>query len=247
MSAKSFRVILFFLIASGLFSWNYFPANSVAQASSGEAYPGINTPALGIGPIFTQSIDPSGKLLISSWLDPDGSDNDRYVWDNFILQTTETITEIDWYGGYDPTRSGAGGPVLDFRVSIYPSIAAGTEPAVANPPLVQYLTGGNAGQAPIGMVGGTAMYAYAFGLPVEFIASAGVKYWVQIEAFQQGSIPDWGIAVGTGGDVSHYLRESGAGGDIRYHFASGDAAFTLLGPIPVIEPRTFIYLPVLVR
>ena len=28
-------------------------------------------------------------------------------------------------------EAGAGGPVIDFRVSIYPSIAAGTEPAVA--------------------------------------------------------------------------------------------------------------------
>jgi hypothetical protein len=205
---------------------------------------GIITPAVVIGPIFTQPVDPSGKLLLSSWLDPDGSDNDRYVWDNFTLPTTETITEIDWFGGYDPTKLGAGGPVLDFRVDIYPSIAAGTEPAVANPPLVHYLTGGNAGGTSIGTVGGIPMYSYTFSLPTSFVASAGVKYWLQIEAYQHGSIPDWGFSVGTGGNSSHYVRENGAGGDIRYRSAPGDAAFTLLGPI-TNTPR--IFLPIIIH
>lgn len=179
--------------------------------------------------IFTQPEDPAGTLLQSSLLDPDGSNNDKYVWDNFTLSTGGMITEIDWVGGFDPLRFGAGGPVVDFRISIYPSIAAGTEPAVAFPPLAQYSTGGNAGQTSIGMLGSIPMYAYAYTLPAPFSATAGQKYWVQIQAFQQGSNPDWGIAGGTGGNSSHYVRESGAGGDIRYHSAPGDAAFTLLG------------------
>ena len=236
MLAKSLRGILFFLVTAGLLTGRYMPANSMARGSIDETYLGINAPTDVIGALYTQYVDQSGKLLLSSWLDPDGSNNDKYVWDNFTLPTTggitETITGIEWVGGYDPTAFGAGGPVLDFRVEIYPSIPAGTEPAVANPPLVQFMTGGNAGQTAIGMVGSIPMYSYASILPTPLIVSTGVKYWVQVEAFQQGSRPDWGIAKGTGGNGYHYVRESGAGGDIFYHSVLDDAAFTVLGPIP---------------
>jgi hypothetical protein len=165
-------------------------------------------------------------------LDPDGSNSDQYIWDNFTLQSNETITEIDWFGVYDPLKFGAGGPVLDFRISIFPSTTANTEPAVANPPLVQYQTGGNAGEVAIGTMAGTTLYSYQFTLPTSFAASAGVKYWVQIEGYQRGNVPDWCLAGGTGGDGNHFRRTSGAGGDILYRLAPGDAAFTLLGPVP---------------
>jgi len=76
------------------------------------------------------------------------------------------------------------------------------------------------------------MYSYAFTLPTPLIVTTGVKYWVQVEAFQHGTTPDWGFAKGTGGNASHYLRENGAGGDIIYHSVPDDAAFTVLGPVP---------------
>ncbi len=240
MLAKSLRGILFFLVAAGLLSWSIFPAHDRAQASTAGSYQGVDAPADVIGPIFTQPVDPSGNLLQSSWLDPDGSAQDRWVWDNFTLLTNETITEINWWGGYDPLLFGAGGPVLDFRVEIYPSTAGNTQPAVAGPPLVQYLTGGNAGETSIGMVGGIPMYAYTFILPTPFAVSAGVKYWVQIEAYQYGSIPDWGISAGTGGEGIHYRRGPGAGGDIIYSFGTKDAAFALLGPIPDVPTDIMI-------
>lgn len=185
------------------------------------------------GTLFDQPLDPNGKLLLSAWLDPDGSDADQYIWENFTLQSNETITDINWFGVYDPLRFGAGGPVIDFSVSIYPSIAVGTEPDIANPPLVRYQTGGNAGETALGTVGGTTLYAYAFHLPGSFAASAGVKYWVQIEAAQHGRLPDWCLAPGMGGDGRHFQRTSGAGGDILYRSAPGDAAFSLLGLVPV--------------
>jgi hypothetical protein len=213
-------------------SWGFSSTSSQTQASTNGIFLKVIAPDVVIGPIFTQPIDPSGKLYPSAWLDPDGSDFDQYVWDDFTLQSNETITEIHWYGGYDPLKYGIGGPVVDFTIAIYPSIAAGTEPAVANPPLVNYQTGGISGETSIGMVGGIPMYAYAFSLPVPFVASADVKYWVQIEAFQHGSSPDWGIAAGTGGNASHFVRTSGAGGDIMYRTVPGDAAFSLIGPIP---------------
>ena len=231
MLSKSVRGLFVFLLVLSLLSSRLISGNNRAQAATG----GV-TQRMAVGsvtaPLFNQPAGTAGALYISSWLDPDGSDYDQYVWDNFTLQNTETITEINWIGGYDPARLGKGGPVIDFEVSIYPSIAVGTEPAVANPPLVQYFTGGNAGETLIGTVGGTPLYSYAFTLPESFTASAGVKYWVQIEAWQQGSIPDWGIAAATGGNNQHYLRGTGAGGDIIYRMVPGDGAFSLLGLVP---------------
>jgi hypothetical protein len=137
MFSKSIRFILFFLIAASLLSCNSYPASSnKTQASTEVTFLAANAPTFVTGIIYEQPVDPSGKLFLSSWLDPDGSDFDQKVWDNFTLQSNETITEIDWFGAYDPARGGLGGPVLDFTVAIYPSIAAGTEPALANLPLV---------------------------------------------------------------------------------------------------------------
>jgi hypothetical protein len=183
------------------------------------------TPAPGV--LYEQPVDPNGKLLLSSRRDPDGSDYDEYVWEDFMLPAGGTVSEIGWYGVYDPAKFGKGGPVLEFQVSIYSSISAGTEPAVAGQPLVKYQIGGNAGETAVGTVGTTALYQYTFTLPNSFSAFAGEKYWVQIEASQQGPLPDWCLAAGTGGDERHYWRGSGAGGDIMYRSVPGDAAFSL--------------------
>ena len=238
MLSKLLRTTLFFVLAISLLSCGNMPADTQTQPSSNKTDPQINGLAFLTGPIYDQPIDQGGKLLLSSWLDPDGSDNDQYIWDNFTLQSNETITDINWFGVYDPIRFGAGGPVLDFSVSIYPSIAAGTEPAIANPPLVRYQTGGNAGETSMGTAGGITLYGYTFSLPTPLPVSAGVKYWVQIQAYQHGSIPDWCLAPGRGGDGSHFRRTSGAGGDILYRSSPGDAAFTLLGPVPDIPTPT---------
>ena len=96
--------------------------------------------------------------------------------------------------------------------------------------------GGNAGETPAGTFGGILMYDYHFTLPTPFQATAGVKYWVQIEA-SQGLTPnyywppDWSIAVGTGGDGSHFQRTTGAtlaGGNL-FQTLANDLTFTLLG------------------
>ena len=236
MFSKVLRGSLFLLAVASLLSCSSPLTNIQTQPSTNKTELQLNAQTFTTGTIYTQPIDPSGKLYLSSWLDPDGSDFDQNVWDDFTLQSDQTITEIDWFGGYDPTKSGLGGPVLDFNVSIYPSIAVGTEPAVAGAPLVTYQTGGNAGETSIGLVNGIPMNSYIFSLPVPFTASAGVKYWVYIVASQGGSSPDWSLAAGLGGNGSHYRWGSGAGGDSGYRSVPGDVAFTLLGPIP--DPPT---------
>jgi hypothetical protein len=233
MLSKSFRFILSWGIVIGILWSGACTPISTLNTSADEASSVLGAPAaLTTGILYEQPVDPNGKILLSAWLDPDGSDFDEYVWDSFILPSGGTITEIDWYGLYDPLKSGKGGPVLDFQVSIYPSIPAGTEPAIAFPPLVKYSTVGNAVETAIGTLGGAILYGYAFVLPSPFAATAGTKYWVQIEASQQGTVPDWCFAAGSDGNGSHYWRGRGAGGDVMYRTMPGDAAFTLLGPVP---------------
>jgi len=176
--------------------------------------------------IYEQPPNPSGGLFLSSWLSPGESNYDEYVWDNFTLASGQVITEVQWRGGYDPAKAGSGGPVLDFTVAIYLSTIAGA-PDLVNPAPVQYQTGGNAGQTLAGTFGGVTMYDYVFTLPAPFYAAAGTKYWVYIVAVQQGN-PDWGLAVGTGGDGIHYRKIHILG--YTYQWIPGDAAFKLLGP-----------------
>jgi hypothetical protein len=189
------------------------------------AQPGTSASA---SAVYSQPPSPSGGLLQSSWWDPDESNYDQYVWDNFTLQSTQIITEVHWRGGYDPAKFGSGGLVLDFTVAIYPSIAGGSQPDVVNPPLVNYQIGGDAGETSAGSFGGVTMYDYTFTLPAPFQAEAGTKYWVQIEAWQHG-MPDWGITRGTGGN-GMYFRRVYCDVGFCYQIVSGDAAFTLLGP-----------------
>jgi hypothetical protein len=178
--------------------------------------------------VYSQAPDPSGRLLQSSRWDRDGSDYDACVWDNFTLSSNQAIGEITWRGGYDPSKARSGGQVTDFRVAIYASIAAGTQPDVVTSPLAEYRTGGKAGESPAGSVGLTKMYDYSFTLPTPFRAEAGTKYWVQIEAIQAG-IPHWGIAAGTGGDGTYFRKVAGAG-DFIYQAPPGDASFSLIAP-----------------
>lgn len=186
--------------------------------------------------VYDQPAGSGGEILLSSWWSPEGDDHDQYIWDNFTLSMDQQISQISWRGGFDPMRFGSGGPVLDFTLSIYASISAGTQPDVTKPPLRKYSTGGNANQTRAGTFEGTSVYDYTFTLPESFSASAGAKYWLQIQAAQNG-IPDWGLAKGSGGDGSHF-RKIVLMGDNKYQVAQGDAAFRLASaasePAPVI-------------
>jgi hypothetical protein len=220
--AKAFYVAILLLVLLG----------SAAQAGA----PAAGSLALPAGRILhAQPPHPSGVLRQSSRWDPNGSDYDVYVWDNFTLAAPASIAEIRWQGGYDPTRFGSGGPPVAFQVAIYASIPAGTQPDVVSPPLAEYLVAGKAGEVRLGTLGGITEYGYRFVLPTPFAAQADVKYWLQIEALQ-GNIPDWGLFAGTSGDNSHFRRIANAG-DVFYQIVPGDTAFTLFGPgFPVSLP-----------
>ena len=85
------------------------------------------------------------------------------------------MIRIQWRGAYDPAYFGSGGPVVDFNVAIYASIAGGLQPDVVNPPLMQFAVGGNGGETATGTVGGAMMYDYAGDLPAPFHAVTGAR------------------------------------------------------------------------
>jgi hypothetical protein len=158
--------------------------------------------------------------------DPEGGGTNQWAWENFQFDAVQTITEVRWRGAHDPARRGSGGPVSDFTIDFYPSIAVGSEPDVAKGPLMHFEVGGNAGETPAEMVGDVQMYDYAFTLPDPFEAAAATPYWVQIEALQAGN-PDWALAKGTRGDSQHFRRILGDSSNL-YQYAPGDAALDLL-------------------
>ena len=176
--------------------------------------------------VYGQPPSQGGGLLQSSRWIPNGSDYDVLAWDDFILPTSLAITDVQWRGGYDPTKFGSGGPVVNFTVAIY--AAAANQPDVSIPPIVSYNVAGNAGETSAGMFGGTAMFDYQFTLPTPFMADAHTWYWLLIVASQE-ALPDWGLSEGTGGNGT-YVRRIANAGDGFYQIVPGDAAFTLLGP-----------------
>jgi hypothetical protein len=86
-------------------------------------------------PLYSQPHDLTNTLHQSSG---NGMDYDQFAWDDFTLDTTATLLEIRWRGGYDPIIASAGysRPVIDFAVSISGTIAG--QPDFTIPPLIVY-------------------------------------------------------------------------------------------------------------
>ena len=204
-------------------------AKPTAQAPLSASPPvvGAVTPAPAEVIIFSQPPRPAGGLLLSSMDARDDNATKQWVWESFAFDTVQTITEVRWRGGYDPSHRGSGGPVLDFTVEIYASIPVGAEPDVANRPLVHYEVGDNAGETPAGKVGGLETYDYRFILPVPFEVAPYTPYWIQIEALQTGE-PDWGLVQATNGDSQHFRRRIIGSAANYFQMAPGDPAIELL-------------------
>ena len=205
-SPAVYQTVAILLVAASML-WGFLVTHAQAPHPVSQSLVGANTRPSTAVVVYSQPPSSAGGLLQSSLRDPDGSASDQWAWDDFTLGWTQTITEVQWRGGYDPARLGSGGPVVDFALAIYPSNPTGFEPDVAHPPLVHYQLGGNAGETAADMLGGVQTYACRYTLPVPFQAAAGTKYWVQIEALQGGT-PDWGLSKATGGmgTISANLR-----------------------------------------
>ncbi len=211
-------------------------SQATVRAGSPVAVPGTAYTVTGI--LYTQPVTISGSIWPSALITPPLPDNGWFVWDDFTLATTHTITEVDWIGGAVAPATA----VDDFQVSFYTSTANNTQPYVFSP-LVSYMGGGAISRVFYGSHLLNQFNSYAFTLPTPFTATGGEKYWVQIEAYQATG-PDWGIATGTGGNGKHFLGTPSNTGGIVYSAPGRDTAFTLLGP--VVFDR-WSYLPLIVR
>ncbi len=218
MASRTFKIIAAVLLVA-------LVSVSCARSSAESEDPAL----AGAVPIYVQPPKPEGGLLPSAWRQPEGSETDRVVWENFGFSNPQTISEVRWRGGYDPELNGSGGMVQDFTVGIYASIAAGSEPDLAIAPLVHYRVGSNAGETPADVVNGVQYFQYAFELPEPFEADPETTYWLQIEAFQAGD-PDWGLATGSGtlGDGRHFR---GTAEGYYYQLLLEDVAIELLSPV----------------
>jgi uncharacterized repeat protein (TIGR02543 family) len=183
--------------------------------------------ASNLGIVFSQPTTTSGTLLLSSYLAPDGNvDGMEYRFEKFTLATTTGISHLRWRGGYVGNNSAAN-PVVEFIIKIYGSTANGFYPDLANPQLQKYTVTGNANQTAAELVGGVQMFDYSVTLPTSFVATAGVGYWIQIEASQYGYPLTWGHATGAGGNNAHYRRLGNS-----YYSGTGDLALTLSADVP---------------
>lgn len=177
--------------------------------------------------VFSYPPSASGGLVASAWVDPDGSDSDVFAYNDFTLPSTEAITEVRWRGGY-AYAAYYGTKAYNFTLTFLATNVTGFEPLIQDwpdpygePCLAQFIVGSNAGETPVGVVNGIAMYDYRFVLPEPFVATGGVKYWLRIDAWQKG-YPDWGVAKGTGGNGYHFRC-------LNHMFQNvpGDTSFTL--------------------
>ncbi len=178
--------------------------------------------------VFTQPHNLSSTLYQSSG---NGSLWDRFVWDDFTLSSTQTISAVVWRGGYIYGTADPFGPVLDFSISFWPD-KLGT-PDLLSGPFVTYAYGtgiGTAGEMQIGTFGGMIMYDYYWALPAPLALTVGTKYWIRIEASQAG-IPDWGLAAGLNGDGLRFENFS----ETSYNIFAGDTAFSLIAEIPDVN------------
>lgn len=172
----------------------------------------------------------SGALIPSSWVFPEGSDSDIYSYDKFTVGAAASITDVDWIGGY--IHNAQWGRVNDFSITFYASSNAnGFYPLLGLPDtheelaLAQYELGSVAEEQAVS--GG--LYRYHYTLPTPFDVVPGQTYWIRIEGYQP-TLPDWGIARGTGGNGSHIQYSTGT---TMFRNFSSDEAFTLstsIGP-----------------
>lgn len=202
------------------------PSHTFTAAVDRDLVANFTSSATNLGIVFNQPPTASGTLLLSSYLAPDGIDNMEYRFEKFTLASTTGISHLSWRGGYVGNNSAAN-PVVEFIVKIYGSTANGFYPDLANPVLKKYTITGNANETASDMFGGVQMFDYSVTLPTSFVATAGVGYWIQIEASQLGYPLTWGHGTGAGGNNAHYRRMGNS-----YYGGTGDLAVMLSADVP---------------
>jgi hypothetical protein len=144
-----------------------------------------------------------------------GHGNFATVYDDFTLASDADITSVQWTGSYfnPPTQ----GTITAFTVDFYAD-SGGTPGAL----LQSFNVAGTNGESSLGNdSAGDPTYAYS--MNVNFISTAGTKYWMSIVP-DLGFPPQWGWEAGTGGDGIAYQDFFGTLSEV-----TSDMAFQLNG------------------
>lgn len=187
----------------------------------------LSAPAFA-GVLYTQPFDGTGNVYASQ-NDTNGMGLVAQMYDNFTLGSSNTVTEIQFTGGYfNPPNQG---PIIGFTVNFYAD-AAGQPGGL----LTSTHVAGTGGETFLGNFPSSVVYTYDIS-GLSFAAASGTQYWVDVYP-DLGFPPQWGWASGTGGDGISYQDFLGVRSQVP-----ADMAFTLIGGTSTIpEPGTLMML-----
>jgi hypothetical protein len=130
--------------------------------------------------------------------------NGNQAADDFLLPTTTTITDVHWKGFYAP---GVATTPDNFTINFYNDDGTGLQPT---PPgtAIYSATVGAVSRIATGEIslGSFTVYEYSTFIP-SFIATGGVKYWLEI--FNNATPPNW-----------YWSMDQSLGNGVETHFST---------------------------
>jgi len=168
-----------------------------------------------INPVYAGSVisqSPLGGSVSNSFvtIDPNGSDADTWVYDDFIAAQDGVISNITWEGQLNSNVAGFTIQILNQQPTTPDTIASSTVVKTINVP-----------DSSSQVLNANGYYDYHIDLLTPFNLVAGTHYWITIYA--NGTIP-WGWSDGSGGDNKSISFNRG---QAKWLPNPGDRAFSL--------------------
>ena len=161
---------------------------------------------------------------------PGGRGNYATAYDDFNLAAGANISAVTWVGEY---FNGNPAPISGFTVNFYAD-NVGTPGSLVQTNAIA----GNANETAIGLDKfGNSMFGYSTALPVAFGAGAGTPYWMSVVPDLPMNVsfsPQWGWAIGTGGNGTSYQTNRSLDG-VNSSSNPNDLSFSLT-PTDTPEP-----------
>lgn len=168
--------------------------------------------------------------------------------DNFSSSSGALVQQVSWWGiwfdGNNPDPAPAPDPDVQSWTVAFHASSGGTPGADL---LVQTFAAADvtaeflgSGVLNAGGTYNTQRYRYTVELPTEFLAAAGVEYWVSVMAISSQFYPTFALLGATGGDDESYQQTLGAGMSVTEGgFRAADRMIRLDGELLAVpEPGT---------
>lgn len=168
--------------------------------------------------------------------------------DNFSSSSGAVVQQVSWWGLWfdagNPAPAPAPSPDVQSWTLAFHASSGGTPGAdllvqtfAALDVTAEFL---GTGTLSAGGVYNTMQYRYSVELPVEFVAAAGVEYWVSVTATSSQFYPAFALFGATGGDDMSYQQTLGPGMAVtESSFRAADRMIRLDGQLLAVpEPGT---------